>query len=80
MKAIEERCDQGQKFTDTRFRMKLLALETSHQTAIETVQANFEEQQRRFMVSVCESFEKLVDLAAPISEDTVHDRFRLEGV
>jgi hypothetical protein len=22
----------------------------------------------------------LVDLAAPISEDTVHDRFRLEGV
>jgi type IV secretory pathway ATPase VirB11/archaellum biosynthesis ATPase len=63
-----------------RFVMKLLGLEMAHQTAIETVQANIEEKQRRFMVSVCERFKEFIDFTAPISEDSVHDRFRLEGV
>jgi hypothetical protein len=74
MKASEERFDRDQKLTETRFRMKLLGLETTERTAIKTAEANFEEQQHRFMVSVCERFKEFVDFAAPVSEDSVHER------
>jgi hypothetical protein len=73
MKSNEERVDRDQKLAETRFRMKLLSLETAHQTAVETLQANFEEKEHHFMVSVCERFKEFVDFNAPISEDSVQE-------
>jgi hypothetical protein len=66
MKASEERFYREQKHVETQFRMRELCLETMHQTAIETVQANFEEKQHSFKVSVCECFQEIVDLCDSI--------------
>jgi chromosome segregation ATPase len=86
LKAMEEKGERDQKLAETRFRMKFLGAETAHQAALETMQANYEEKQHHFMVSVCERFKEFVDFAAPISEESIQatldqvlGAFRLAG-
>jgi DNA repair exonuclease SbcCD ATPase subunit len=72
LSTLEEKTKREQTLAETRFRMKLLSLETTNQAALEEQQLTFNRESHAFLVSICEKFKDFVDFSAPISEDSVH--------
>jgi hypothetical protein len=69
---LEEKTKREQMLAETRFRMKILSLETTLQSALEEQQLAANLKGHAFLVSICEKFKEFVDFSAPISEDSVH--------
>ena len=69
--AAEEKMKRERSLMDTQIRMKIMGVETEHQTALEEQKAEYENQHHRFLVSICEKFKDFVDFSAPISEESV---------
>ena len=72
LNATEEKLKREKSLIDTQYKMKMLQLETDHQSNVEQVKQQLITKQHQFLVQVCEKFKDYLDFSQAINEESVN--------
>ncbi|OHT03990.1 viral A-type inclusion protein [Tritrichomonas foetus] len=69
--AAEDKLNRERSLFDTQLKMKILGMQTDHQTQIDELKDEYENNLHKLLVNICEQFKDYLDFDLPISEELV---------